>query len=220
MSDETITQVDTDLENTSNETDDYPPTDDSQSTTVDDTTPGDPEDSNDPGQTAEPDPEYLHKILTGTEALSTLGEAVAIFANAESALLMFEATGGIATILSMIANIIDAVNTPERICGYQGLVYGLMYTALGMGDPVQNPGWPGKEAAPEGAEYFADGLATAKSRLSTGQDGVKSKNLLLLAVARDGAKKVVNQLWQAAVADNDHLLKNFTVEWPKIGPNG
>ena len=215
LSEPTDSRDPTDISDKSNTMDDISKNEESGDLPSDDS-----EDSSGAGETAAPDAEYIHEVLTGAEALSTLGEAAAIFANAEGALLAFEATGGLASVLSMIASLIDALNTPERICGYQGLVYGLMYTALGMGDPVQNPGWPGKKAASDGAEYFADGIAKAKARLSGGQQGVRNKNLLLLGIAKDGPKKVVNQLWQQAVAENDHLLQSFTVEWPQVGPNG
>jgi hypothetical protein len=63
-------------------------------------------------------------------------------------------------------------------------------------------------------------VAEARRRLAEGQEGVKRRNLLLLAIAKNGEKKVINDLWQRAVSDADHLLRMFTIEWPDVGPNG
>jgi len=177
-------------------------------------------DSANASDVAKPGTEYVKKVLEGSEALTKVSEAVAILADAEAFLGVAEPLGGVLTIIVMIVNVWEALELPERTCSYQGLCYGLMYTALGMGDPQPNPGWPGADAAPEGAAHFAEGLAEAKKRLGNGQEGVKSKNLLLLAIAKDKEQKVINQLWQKAVPDDDHLLRMFTVEWPNVGPNG
>ena len=98
-----------------------------------------------------------------------------------------------------------------------------MYSALAMGDPKPNPTWPnrtGPNSATEGDQRFREGVAEAKKRLAEGQQGVKRKNLLLLAVAKHGPKAVINDLWQHAIPEDDHLLRMFTIEWPDVGPNG
>jgi hypothetical protein len=120
----------------------------------------------------------------------------------------------------MVLSVWDALETPDRTCGYQGLVYGLMYTALEMGDPQPNPQWPDRSDAPEHEQRFCEGVAEAKTRLSEGQEGVRRKNYILLDVAKRGEKAVITNLWQHAISDDDHLLRMFTIEWPSVGPNG
>jgi len=169
---------------------------------------------------AAPDPDYIQKVLDGTEALVKLSEAAAIVADAEEALAVIEPIGGVLSVVTMVLGAWDALELPERTCGYQGLCYGLMYAALGVGDPQPNPGWPGSDAAPNGSKKFLEGIAAAKARLAEGQAGVKRKNFLLLATAKHDPKTVINDLWQHAISDDDHLLRMFTIEWPNVGPNG
>jgi hypothetical protein len=120
----------------------------------------------------------------------------------------------------MILAVWEALELPDRTCAYQGLVYGLMYTALALGDPAPNPTWPSMDDAPQHDQCFAEGLSQAKSRLPDGQGGVKKTNLILLDVAKRGEKAVINDLWQHSLSDDDHLLAMFTIEWPNVGPNG
>lgn len=172
------------------------------------------------GQVAAPDPDYVEAVLTGAVGLSKVSEAAAIIAGAETVVDAIEPIVAVIEVAHMILAVWDALETPDRTCGYQGLVYGLMYTALGMGDPQPNPTWPDLSDAPEHDQRFAEGLAQAKSRLANGQDGVRCKNLILLDVAKRGEKAVINDLWQHAITDDDHLLRMFTIEWPNVGPNG
>jgi hypothetical protein len=53
-----------------------------------------------------------------------------------------EPIGAVLEVLHMVLNVWAALETPDRTCGYQGLVYGLMYASLDMGDPKPNPTWP------------------------------------------------------------------------------
>ncbi len=174
----------------------------------------------DAGQVAAPDPDYVNAVLTGAVGLSKVSEAAAIIAGAESVAEGIEPAGAVIEVAHMVLAVWDALETPDRTCGYQGLVYGLMYTALDMGDPAPNPTWPNLSDAPQHDQRFAEGAAQAKDRLADGQDGVKKKNLILLDVAKRGEKAVVNDLWQNAISDDDHLLKMFTIEWPNVGPIG
>jgi hypothetical protein len=172
---------------------------------------------------ADPPADSLGEVrdyIDGIDKLTSLSEAAAILADAETALDAIEPIAGVFTVLSMALNVFHDLELPERTCAYQGLCYGLMYAALGMGDPQPNPGWPSREDAPEGDARFAEGLAEAKERLNSGQDGTKCNNFLLLAIAKSGEKAVINALWQRAVTDEDHLLRMFTLEWPNVGPNG
>jgi len=41
-----------------------------------------------------------------------------------------------------------------------------------------------------------------------------------LDIAKRGEKAVINSMWQSAISEDDHLLKLFTIEWPRVGPNG
>lgn len=172
------------------------------------------------GQVAAPDPNYVSSVLNGAVALSKVAEALAIVAGAETVVEAIEPIGAVLEIPHMILEVWEALETPDRTCGYQGLVYGLMYTSLGMGDPTPNPTWPNLSDAPEHDNRFAEGVAQAKSKLADGQDGVRRKNLILLDVAKRGEKAVINDLWQHAISDDDHLLRMFTIEWPNVGPNG
>ena len=167
-----------------------------------------------------PDAEVLDDILTGAVALSKVGEAAAILARADTIIEGIEPIGAVLEIVHMVLGVWAALETPDRTCGYQGLVYGLMYGALDMGDPMPNPKWPDLRDAPEHDQRFFEGVEEANQRLSEGQQGVRRKNLLLLNIAKRGEKAVINDLWQHAISDDDHLLKMFTVEWPNVGPNG
>jgi len=167
-----------------------------------------------------PDPDLVNKVLTGAVGLSKVSEVAAILTGAEVALEAIEPIGAVLEIVHMVLGVWDALETPDRTCGYQGLVYGLMYTALGMDDPDPNPTWPNLSDAPEHNQRFFEGVAAAKARLSEGQEGVRRKNLLLLAVAKRGEKAVINDLWKRAVSDEDKLLRMFTIGWPKVDPNG
>jgi hypothetical protein len=169
---------------------------------------------------AAPDQDLVNKVLTGAVAISKVSQAGAILAGAEVAIEAIEPIGAVLEVVHMVLEVWEALETPDRICSYQGLVYGLMYTALDRGDPQPNPTWPNLSDAPEHDQKFFEGVAEAKRRLSEGQEGVRRKNLLLLAIAKQGEKAVINDLWKRAVSDNDHLLAMFTVEWPDVGPNG
>lgn len=181
---------------------------------------GDSADQQQSGRVASPDPDYVNSVLTGAVALGKVSEAVAIVAGAETVVEAIEPIGAVLEVAHMVLAVWDALETPDRTCGYQGLVYGLMYAALGMGDPQPNPTWPNVSDAPQHDQRFAEGVAQAKSRLANGQDGVKCKNLILLDVVKRGEKAVINDLWQHAISDDDHLLRMFTIEWPNVGPNG
>ena len=173
------------------------------------------------GTVAAPDPDYVEKVVTGVLGLSKLSEAAAILAGAEGIADAIEPAGAVIEVAHMVLAVWNALELPDRTCAYQGLVYGLTYSALDMGDPQPNPTWPNLSDAPQHDQKFNEGVAQAKSRLNnSGQDGVKHRNLILLDVAKRGQKAVVNDLWQHAISDDDHLLKMFTVEWPNVGPNG
>jgi hypothetical protein len=172
------------------------------------------------GDISAPDSDLVNKILTGSVGLSKVSEAAGILASAETVIEVIEPVGAVLEIVHMVLSVWDALETPDRTCGYQGLVYGLMYTALEMGDPQPNPQWPDLSDAPEHDQRFFEGVAEAKIRLSEGQEGVRRKNYILLDVAKRGEKEVINNLWQHAISDDDHLLRMFTLEWPIVGPNG
>jgi hypothetical protein len=172
------------------------------------------------GDVAAPDAELVHKVLTGATALSKLSEAAAILAHAEVAIEAIEPIGAVLEIAHMILEVWTALETPDRTCSYQGLVYGLMYTALDMGDPQPSPTWPNLSDAALHDQKFFEGVAEAKKRLSEGQSGVMRKNLIMLDVAKQGEKAVLNNLWQHAISDDDHLLRMFTISWPNVDPNG
>jgi hypothetical protein len=172
------------------------------------------------GAIAAPDPDYVNSVLTGALGLTKVSEAAAILSGAEIAADVLEPLGAILEVPHMILDIWHSMELPDRTCAYQGLVYGLIYSALAMGDPQPNPTWPSLNDAPQHDQRFAEGLAQAKSRLADGQDGVRRTNLILLDVAKRGEKTVINDLWQHALSDDDHLLGMFTIEWPNVGPNG
>ena len=171
-------------------------------------------------QAAAPDPDYVNSVLSGAVALAKVSEAAAIVVGAEAVVDAIEPIGAVLEVPHMILEVWNALETPDRTCGYQGLVYGLMYSALGMGDPQPNPTWPDLSDAPQHDQRFAEGVAQAKNRLSDGQEGIRRKNLILLLVAKHGEKAAINDLWQRAISDDDHLLRMFTIEWPNVGPNG
>jgi hypothetical protein len=172
------------------------------------------------GQIASPDPDYVDSVLTGALALTKVSEAAAIVSGAEIAADVLEPLGAILEIPHMVLGVWEALELPDRTCAYQGLVYGLMYVTLALGDPQPNPTWPSLNDAPQHDQRFAEGLAQAKNRLADGQAGVRRANLILLDVAKRGEKAVINDLWQHALSDDDHLLAMFTIEWPNVGPNG
>lgn len=172
------------------------------------------------GETAAPDSDYINAVLTGAVGLTKGSEAIAILAGAETVIEAIEPVGAVLEIAHMILDLWEALETPDRTCAYQGLVYGLMYSALEMGDPQPNPTWPDLKDAPYHDQRFSEGVAEAKRRLSDGQTGVRRKNLILIDVAKRGEKTVINDLWQHAIPDDDHLLRMFTIEWPNVGPNG
>ncbi len=167
-----------------------------------------------------PDKEYVDKVLTGAVGISKVSEAAAIIAGAETVVEAIEPIGAVIEVVHMVLSVWDALETPDRTCSYQGLVYGLMYAALGKGDPQPNPTWPDLKDAPYHDEKFFEGVGEAKKRLADGQSGTRIKNLILLDVAKRGEKAVINNLWQHAISDDDHLLRMYTIEWPNVGPNG
>ena len=180
-----------------------------------------PDDGNsDSGDVAAPDPDFINLVLIGAVGLSKVAEAAAIVKGAETLVEEIEPIGAVVEVAHMVLGIWDALETPDRTCAYQGLVYGLMYQVLEIGDPQPNPTWPNLNDAPEHDDKFFEGVAEAKKRLSEGQRGVRRKNLILLDVAKRGEKAVINNLWQHAISDDDHLLRMFTIEWPNVGPNG
>jgi hypothetical protein len=172
------------------------------------------------GAAAAPTPDYVNGVLTGAVGLSKVSEAAAILAGAEVAADAIEPIGAVLEVVHMVLDVWEALETPDRTCGYQGLVYGLMYASLGMADPQPNPTWPNLSDAPQHDQRFAEGVAQAKARLADGQDGVRRKNLILLAIAKNGEKATINDLWQHSISDDDHLLKMFTIDWPNVDPNG
>jgi hypothetical protein len=171
-------------------------------------------------QAVAPDPNYVEAVLTGAVGLSKGMEVIGILAGLETVVEAVEPIGAVIEVAHMLLDVWDALETPNRTCGYQGLVYGLVYTALEMGDPTPNPTWPNLSDASEHDQRFAEGVAKAKSKLANGQDGVRLRNLILLDVAKREEKAVINDLWQHAIPDDDHLLRMFTIEWPNVGPNG
>ena len=183
-------------------------------------TTADSADTQNAGGVAAPDPAYVDQVLTGAVALSKGAETIAILAGAETVIECVEPIGAVLEVAHMVLAVWDALETPDRTCGYQGLVYGLMYAALEMSDPQPNPTWPNLSDAPEHDQRFAEGVANAKALLADGKDGVRRKNLILIDVAKRGEKAVINDLWQHAISDDDHLLRMFTIEWPEVGPNG
>ena len=173
------------------------------------------------GVVAAPAPDWVERVLTGAVGLTKLSEAVAIVTGAEAVAEGVEPVGAVIEVAHMTLAVWNALELPDRTCAYQGLVYGLMYTALDLGDPKPNPTWPNLSDAPEHDAKFSEGVAQAKARLTeSGQDGIKRRNLILLDIAKRGEKTVLNDLWQHAISEDDHLLKMFTVEWPNVGPNG
>jgi len=195
---------------------------DNETGTDDTTSTAATEDSENSGEVASPesDPDLVMKILTGAVGLSKVSEAASILAHAEVAVEAIEPIGAIVEVAHMVLDLWEALETPDRSCAYQGLVYGLMYASLGMGDPQPNPTWPNLSDAPEHDAKFSEGVEEAKKRLADGQQGVRRRNLILLDVAKRGEKAVINSLWQHAVSDEDHLLRMFTIGWPEVSPNG
>ncbi len=167
-----------------------------------------------------PDTDYIDQVLTGAVGLTKGAETIAILLSAETVIEAIEPIGGAIEIVHMVYSVWMALELPNRTCGYQGLVYGLLYNALDMGDPAPNPTWPDLRDAPEHDQRFREGIAAAKNSLLKGQEGTRCKNLILLAVAKNGESAVVNNLWQNVISEDDHLLKMFTIEWPNVGPNG
>ena len=218
MDSETATEVTQDESQETNESQASNATSESFSNNTQDAT--NDNSSSQAGDVAAPSPDYVSSVLTGATAITKLSEAAAIVAHAEVLADAIEPIGAVVEVVHMVLAVWEALETPDRTCGYQGLVYGLMYNALGMGDPKPNPTWPNLSDAPEHDQRFAEGVTEAKARLADGQEGVKRKNLILLCAAKNGEKSVVNDLWQHAISDDDHLLKMFTIEWPNVGPNG
>lgn len=158
--------------------------------------------------------EVAHKILTGGEALSTVGEAAGILAHVEAVEAIATPVGGVLAVLSSVLMVWRALETPHRTITYQGYAYGLLRAAASMDDPVPNRGWPNPEDVDDDYSRFGEAVAKAKSDL----DDTALRNRILLAMAKFGEQKVLKQVWDSIIDDDDHLLRMFTPQWPDVSP--
>ena len=125
-----------------------------------------------------------------------------------------EPLDGILTVVSMALNVWRALETPHRTLAYQGYSYGLLRACAGMSDPQPNSGWPDPADVENDHSDFNNAVAKAK----TDAQNAKLRNQILLAMAKFGPGTVLKAVWDQIIADDDHLLRMFTPQWPDVAP--
>lgn len=156
----------------------------------------------------------VHNVLEGVEGLTTVTEAAAILADVEAVLTVVEPLDGVLAVVSMILGVWEALETPHRTLAYQGYSYGLLRACAGMSDPKPNPGWPDPSDVDNDYSDFNEAVAKAKKDAQN----TKLRNQILLAMAKFGPGKVLKDVWDKVVSDDDHLLRMFTPQWPDVAP--
>jgi len=156
----------------------------------------------------------VHNVLEGVEGLSTVTEAAAILSDCESVLTVVDPLDGVLAVVGMALGVWHALQTPHRTLAYQGYSYGLLRACASMDDPKPNSGWPDPNDVENDYSDFNDAVAKAK----TDAQNTKLRNQILLAMAKFGAGKVLKDVWDKIIPDDDHLLRMFTPQWPDVAP--
>jgi len=169
---------------------------------------------------AAPASQLPESILEGRVVLGDLAEAIAMLGEGETGFGGVESAGELLAIGAQIPAAWRALDLPHRTCEYQGLCYGLLYHALGMGDPAPNAGWPERSRAAQGERRFREGVAEARRWIAEGRAGARRRNLLLIATASRGPKAVLHDLWRHATSQDDRALRALTPGWPRVEPHG
>jgi hypothetical protein len=156
----------------------------------------------------------VHDVLEGIELLTNVTEAAAILADVEAVLVVVEPLDGVLAVVGMILGTWRALETPHRTLAYQGYSYGLLRACAGMDDPQPNSGWPDPGDVENDYSDFNNAVAKAK----TDAQDAKLRNQILLAMAKFGPGKVLKDVWDKVISDDDHLLRMFTPQWPDVAP--
>lgn len=154
------------------------------------------------------------EVLDGIHGLTSVADAAAILADCEAIGVIAEPLDGILAVAVMILGVWRALETPHRTLAYQGYAYGLLRACAGMTDPTPNKGWPDPGDVDNDYSDFDKAVAKAK----TDAQDTKLCNRILLAMAKFGEGKVLKDVWDKIVADDDHLLRMFTPQWPDVAP--
>lgn len=128
--------------------------------------------------------------------------------------------------LTMLFEVIKAIETEEHGAAMRSWCYTVTYDALSMGTPPQptfSGSLKGADQDALDAQWWNDARAKAEEQLADGQSGVALRNRVLLLVAKcggDGAA-AVTELWAAACKQsgddgNASLLAAYpNLSWPE-----
>jgi hypothetical protein len=168
--------------------------------------------------------EEIHELLEGVETINTLVEARELLAfalenpavpmAAEVSSVAISPFTGILAVAGMMVMVWHALELPKRTIEYQGYSYALIRACCDMPDPTPNPGWPGDGAVNDDYSGFYEAVEKAKDDLRN----QLFRNRLLLAIARQGPEKMLRQVWQTIIPEQDHLLRMYNPGWPNVSP--
>lgn len=157
--------------------------------------------------------EHAHDVMEGTEFLTHLGEAGALWAGlategAEAVLEVVEPLNWVLSIGGGILYAIDAFGAGEFVDHAMGQVYGVMYEAHNMTGPGEPP--PSNDGHSDQAT-FVNGVTAGHGIL---QDNPHAASLVRLAIARHDSLPVLQTLWQAACHSSHGIERDFQLGWP------
>jgi hypothetical protein len=156
-------------------------------------------------------------IMNGAHALTTAGELLEIFGQLPESLgAWVEPVGGVLQVITMVVNVIKALETEERGAGYRGTAYGLVYGALGMGTPSAT--CSGSLQGADQDKLDQDAFDKGASEAASSMGDTVSRNRVLVRIAKDGDPgTTVNSLYQALCASSDDgaLAQAYSsLPWP------
>ena len=157
-------------------------------------------------------------IMNGAHALTTGGEVLEIFGQLPESLgAWVEPVGGVLQVITMVVNVIKALETEERGAGYRGTAYGLVYGALGMGTPSAT--CSGSLQGADQDKLDQDAFDKGASEAASSMGDTVSRNRVLVRIAKDGgdAGVTVNSLYQALCTSSDDkdLARAYSsLPWP------
>lgn len=163
-------------------------------------------------------------IEIGVHTLLTVGEAAAIIAHAEGALLFLEPINAVLAPIGLAVAVWHSLEASVRAYGTMGYSYGLAYGALDMGEPGYPKGafsLDSDETIRDKKASFAAGTGKASEQLGDGYAGVALRNRILLRTAFLGEQpaSTLNEIWRAGCenAGDDFYAQHFVLVWPEVG---
>ncbi|MDN7177206.1 hypothetical protein M0D69_04110 [Caballeronia sp. SEWSISQ10-4 2] len=163
-------------------------------------------------------------LETGAHFISTLLEAAAIVADAETMLVFVEPINAVAMPVAMAIEVWRALEASVRAYSTMAYCYGLMYGALDMGKPKYPEGAYSLDSAEtirDKQAAFEDGIAKASAHLSNGSAGVALRNHVLIRTAflNSDPHATLNEIWKVLCESegDDFYAKQFALRWPETG---